>query len=218
MKYFIGTLTFLFLCSYGLLAQDDATLPGSKSTQEKSTGDAPKGFVHLAIGSAIPIGDFGDTSLDNFAAGSGYAVPGLNFHLSGGYSFLNGLGVSMVWLGAAHYLEVDGVALESEDDLWSYGGIGLGPMYLGSADKLVYDGHIQVTRFLTTLPTLYTDPDIESVSSIGIVLGGNVNYTFGKCAIGINLDYISTTADFYYLGREQKITSIMFNGSIGAVF
>ena len=80
------------------------------------------GFLGITLGTAIPIGDFGDDDLNNEDAGlaeNGFNITLLTF----GYEFMENFGMAASWFGGGHLIETD-----FGDGIWAYGALVVGPM------------------------------------------------------------------------------------------
>ena len=78
-------LSFLFKSLY---AQDDASIPGSKSGDSKGVF-----FIQATAGIAFPMGDFGNN--DALDSPAGYANPGVHMGAEAGLVILKELGLGL---------------------------------------------------------------------------------------------------------------------------
>lgn len=167
-----------------------------------------KGFIGIALGPAIPIGDFADNSLSNDNAG--FAKNGFNFSpVNFGYKFGQYLGISASWFGASYSVDVSEV-----DALWSYGGLMAGPMLsFPINEKLDFDlkgmiGFVSATSDLDE----YEENDGTGVA---FDMGASFRYNFTeKWCLLINGDYFISNPKLDE--GNQKMASI--NISLGFAY
>jgi len=177
-----------------------------------------RGYIGVTLGPAIPLGDFGDTNLDNEDAG--LAKTGINFNLVHfGYKFSKNFGVAASWFGAAH--EVDFSANEVDAATWSYGGLFAGVLVsIPASEKLFFEFKPMLGYVAATSPEIRDKVsgnsyiEEEQGSSIGFDLVGSVRYNFAEkwCAM-FNVDYLTAKPEFDYF--EQSISALSFNIGVG---
>jgi hypothetical protein len=184
-----------------------------------------RGYIGVTLGPAIPLGDFGDTNLDNEDAG--LAKTGINFNLVHfGYKFSQNFGIAASWFGAAHEVDISGIdevefsANEIDAGTWSYGGLFAGVLVsIPAGEKLFFEFKPMVGFVTATSPEIKvsgsTYMEDQQGSSIGFDLLGSVRYNFAEkwCAM-FNVDYLTAKPEFDYF--EQSISALSFN--IGIAF
>jgi hypothetical protein len=95
--------------------------------KEQLTSDA-KGFLYVAAGPALPIGDFADDNPENEQAGM--AKSGVTFNLHGGYNLAPNFGLKATGFFAQHGVkEFTGLPGNVDMGHWQYYGLTVGPMY-----------------------------------------------------------------------------------------
>lgn len=213
MKKIYAAIFVFSLVSLSLYAQDDATIPGksSSSSKEKTT---PSGYISLRLGPSIPTGDFGSSDLENEEAG--FATIGFDVSLNAGYTFYEGFGAAFTWLGNANYIDEDELGITLDSSPWTVGAISIGPMYMGSVDRFIYQAHMLFGNAVVYNPDLGGNLEEDNASSFAFTLGfGGKFLISNRIFLSGTLDIFSTNPNFEVLGFEQSISMIMLNGGLG---
>ena len=153
------------------------------------------GYVAVAIGPAIPVGEFGNSEIGNRSAG--FAKTGLTFSaINVGYRFKY-VELTALLIGSAFFLSQNAA---DKDAVWIYRGAFIGSVIPRDISKKVQVGAKAMLGYLNT-----TSPEItvagttipeQSGADLAIIGGINVRYNvFDRwCAI----------VDVYYLASEPK--------------
>lgn len=189
-RFFI--LFFIIIMSNNLLAQESGR----------------RGFIGISLGPSMPVGDYADKSLGN--SGAGFAKNGIGFTpINFGYKFGKNFGISALWSGAAHSVDIDGI-----DATWSYGGVMAGPMYSISLNEKLDIDLRGMVGFVSATADLKEYENNEG-TGVSIDLGTSLRYNFAtKWCFLISADFFTSKPKMNE--GKQKMSS--FNIGMGIAY
>ena len=164
-----------------------------------------KGFFGIAVGPALPQGDFRSNSATEPEAG--FAQTGFNFNLNFGYKFNENVGLSILWMGSAFPVDgqslVDALALANPGIQWE---LEPGPWATGAL----------MGGLLTTFPTNQIDIDIRMLAGIASSSSPKISITAFQSGARVDLEQLRDTSGAfafnigggfkYYLSKKIALT------------
>lgn len=112
-----------------LLAIAAVLVCGAAIAQKEKLTSTSKGFLYVAAGPAIPVGDFTDDDWES-NDDAGFAKTGFTVNLHGGYHATPNLGIKATAFYSRHGVEnIGGIAGNVDPGHWQYYGLTAGPMY-----------------------------------------------------------------------------------------
>jgi hypothetical protein len=163
------------------------------------------GYIGFTMSGAIPVGDFGNHSQENYNAG--YASVGTNVgFVNFAYKFNSNMGIAALLFSSAHSYDGD------SETMWGYGSLMVGPMYSRLA---VYDLYIDV-KGMVGFGHASLEDDYNKIedNGVGFDFGGTLRYNFArKWALLVNVDYYSTNLE--YKNHSQNIAALNLGIGIG---
>ena len=194
---------------------------GSKDIFEHKGQNAPKknmkklpierkGYIALTLGPAFPIGDFGDSDLNNAKAGlamTGFQISLINF----GYRFSRNIGIAGLWNGTSHRIQ------HFDDGIWSHGSFLGGLLITFPSEKIDFD--IRIMGGLMNATVTISSLNFESSGiAFGYDIGGVIRFHLGKIiSFIVTADYAGgkpTLSSGNSQSFEQSITTLNLAGGI----
>ena len=183
-----------------------------------------KGYVGLTFGASNPLGEFGDSDIDNEDAG--FAQTGMFYDLSFGYKFGKNFGIAAMLRGQANPVDVDEIASQIHDEfsdflgtddfsvkaesdpissgLFMVGGYGSFPL----TEKLSFESRVLIGLMSATIPeakitvtdgvdTYWQKQHEGSGSAFAFGLGAGLKFDIGnRICLLANLDYTTAKPEF----------------------
>lgn len=211
MKPLIVILVFAFSSSF-CFSQDNSKSP--LSIPYKST---PKvvSYIGLNLGTARPMGEFGNLDINNTKAG--LAGGGISLSLVNFGMYWGKFGFNVRWFGNAHPMK-NGVSKQ----IWSYGSLMVGPTYTLDLFKNAYLD-IKPSIGAMSSQILLGNDKVKDGTGFGLGLGTQFRYNFArKWSLTANLDYTTTSQTMKSVGTgtgadyKQSIAAISTN--LGAIY
>lgn len=162
--------------------------------KEQLTSDA-KGFLYVAAGPALPIGDFADDNSENEDAGM--AKTGFTINLHGGYFFSPNFGLKATGLYTRHGVqEFPGVPGNVDMGHWQYYGLTVGPMYrvpMTASTELTLAGEVGIINAGSPQVKYQGQEIMKDDWSVTMPLKGEAALHFllsGKTKLIVGADYL----------------------------
>ena len=172
----------------------------SYSTNLFEQADEPKGFIGIAYGLSIPLGDFANKSPDNENAD--FAKTGGSSNIVFGYSVSRNLGISASLFNSKYNADKNDAEM-----LWKLGGIIAGPLFSTSfKDKFHFDMKPGIGFASSSL--VVDNIDEKTGNGLGINLSASFRYNFAKRWCILTESGYLTTSQKFDDKSERKIKAI----------
>lgn len=169
-----------------------------------------KGFIGIAYGISIPLGDFADKSLDNENAD--FAKTGSGSNIVFGWSLTQNLGISASLFNNKYNADKNGAEM-----LWVLGGLMAGPIFSTSVrDKLYFDMKPGIGIVSSSL--VVDSIDEKTGNALGINFSASLRYNFAKRWCLLTETGYLTTSQKFDDKSERKIQTINMNLGIAYRF
>ena len=122
------------------------------------------------------------------------------------------------WMGTAHLAKIPffydpefGIGFESDEGMWSYGSLFVGPMATFPAnEKLFFEFKPMLGYVVASISDFNLFVEDQQGAALGFDLMATTRYNFHEkwCAL-LNIDYFTAKPEFDYF--EQSIRSLNFN-------